>query len=98
MKYITIKGIIKNNYIKSDRDVYWLTKPSNIFSEGFALLEKTWQGSYNLLKFLKIKQKSLSALFFGVSDSGRRKKGESRIPPPINGLKIIFQKFLQNSG
>lgn len=55
MRYITIKGIIKNNYIKSDRDVYWLTKPSNIFSEGFALLEKTWQGSYNLLKFLKIK-------------------------------------------
>ena len=55
MKYITIKGIIKNNYIKSDRDVYWLTKPSNIFNEGFALLEKTWQGSYNLLKFLKIK-------------------------------------------
>lgn len=69
MKYITIKGIIKGNYIKSGRDVYWLTKPTNIFSEGFALLEKTWQGSYNLLKFLKIKQKSLSALFFGASDS-----------------------------
>ena len=55
MKYITVKGIVKDKYIKSDNKVYWLTNPSNIFEEGFALLEKTWRGSYNLLNFLKIK-------------------------------------------
>lgn len=55
MKYITILCELSNDRAKVGKKTYWLTKDSRINAKGFALLEKTWQGSYNLLRFLKLK-------------------------------------------
>lgn len=54
MKYITIFCKICNDRAKVGDSTYWLAKDSNIHAKGFALLEKTWQGSYNLLRFHEI--------------------------------------------
>ena len=51
MKYITILCRIDNDKARVGKRVYWLTKDSKINAKGFALLEKTWLGSYNLLRF-----------------------------------------------
>lgn len=51
MKYITILCELSNDRAKVGKKTYWLTKDSHINAKGFALLEKTWQGSYNLLRF-----------------------------------------------
>lgn len=61
MRYITVKGTIHGEYIKSEGDVYWLDKDSKIFGERYALLEKTWQGSYVLLRTLKIEQRDVQS-------------------------------------
>lgn len=55
MRYITILCDLCNDRAKVGNKTYWLTKDSKTCSKGFALLEKTWQGSYNLLRFLKLK-------------------------------------------
>lgn len=55
MRYITILCDLCNDRAKVGNKTYWLTKDSKTYSKGFALLEKTWQGSYNLLRFLKLK-------------------------------------------
>lgn len=51
MKYITILCELSNDRARVGKKTYWLTKNSHINAKGFALLEKTWQGSYNLLRF-----------------------------------------------
>lgn len=51
MKYITIFCEMCNDRAKVGKKVYWLTKDSNIYAKGFALLEENWQGCYVLLKF-----------------------------------------------
>lgn len=53
MKYKTIKGILNTNHIKSENDIYWLDKNSNIKNkEVYALIQKTWHGSYNIIKLI----------------------------------------------
>lgn len=61
MRYITVKGTFHGEYIKSEGNVYWLDKDSKIFGERYALLEKTWQGSYVLLRTLKIEQRDVQS-------------------------------------
>ena len=51
MKYITILCELSNDRARVGKKTYLLTKDSHINAKGFALLEKTWQGSYNLLRF-----------------------------------------------
>lgn len=51
MKYITILCELSNDRARVGKKTYQLTKDSHINAKGFALLEKTWQGSYNLLRF-----------------------------------------------
>lgn len=55
MRYITILCDLCNDRAKVGNKTYWLTKNSETYGKGFALLEKTWQGSYHLLRFLKLK-------------------------------------------
>lgn len=77
MKYITILCEMSNDRAKVGKSVYWLTKNTNIHGKGFALLEKTWQGSYNLIRFQDLDSMSLSSDFFEVGESER---GENTSP------------------
>lgn len=77
MKYITILCEMSNDRAKIGKSVYWLTKNTNIHGKGFALLEKTWQGSYNLIRFHDLDSMSLSSDFFEVGESER---GENESP------------------
>ena len=55
MVYKTIKGILNVDYIKDNKDVYWLSENSNVKNrEVYALVEKTWQGSYRIIRFVFI--------------------------------------------
>ena len=71
MKYITILCEMSNDRAKVGKSVYWLTKNTNIHGKGFALLEKTWQGSYNLIRFHDLDSMNLSSDFFEVGESER---------------------------
>ena len=71
MKYITILCEMSNDRAKVGKTTYWLTKNTNIYGKGFALLEKTWQGSYNLIRFHDLDSMSLSSDFFEVGESER---------------------------
>lgn len=77
MKYITILCELSNDRAKVGKTTYWLTKNTNIHGKGFALLEKTWQGSYNLLRFQDLDSMSLSSDFSLVEESER---GENESP------------------
>ena len=68
MKYITILCSINNDRAKVGRKTYWLTKDSNIYAKGFALLEETWQGTHRLLRFLNLDSKNLSVDFSAIGD------------------------------
>lgn len=76
MKYITILCEMSNDRAKVGKTTYWLTKNTNIYGKGFALLEKTWQGSYNLVKFHDLDSMSLSSDFSLVEES-KREENES---------------------
>ena len=71
MKYITILCELCNDRARVGNRTYWLTKESKIYAKGFALLEKTWQGSYNLLRFRNLDSMSLSSDFSEVGESER---------------------------
>lgn len=77
MKYITILCEMSNDRAKVGKKTYWLTKNTNIHGKGFALLEKTWQGSYKLLRFQDLDSMSLSSDFSLVEES---KSGENATP------------------
>lgn len=77
MKYITILCELSNDRAKVGKKTYWLTKDSHINAKGFALLEKTWQGSYNLVKFHDLDSMSLYSDFSLVEESER---GENTSP------------------
>lgn len=69
MKYITILCDLSNDRAKVGNRTYWLTKDSKIYAKGFALLEKTWQGSYNLLRFRNLNSMDLFSDSIGVGES-----------------------------
>lgn len=77
MKYITILCEMSNDRAKVGKATYWLTKDTNIYGKGFALLEKTWQGSYNLIRFQDIDSMSVYDDFSSVGES-LRGENESR--------------------
>lgn len=61
MKYITILCDLCNDRAKVGKKTYWLTKEYNFFAKGFALLQKTWQGSYDLIKFRELNSMNVLA-------------------------------------
>lgn len=71
MKYITILCEMSNDRAKVGNRTYWMAKDTHIYAKGFALLEKTWQGSYNLIRFHDLDSMSLSSDFFEVEESER---------------------------
>lgn len=77
MKYITILCELSNDRAKVGKKTYWLTKDSHINAKGFALLEKTWQGSYNLVKFHDLDSMDTLSEIFEVGESER---GENTSP------------------
>lgn len=83
MKYITILCKMYGNQAQVGKQTYWLTKDTNIRGKGFAILEKTWQGSYNLIKFKDIEFMSVSDEILQVGDGLSGKEIGSRKPPHI---------------
>lgn len=71
MKYITILCELSNDRAKVGKKTYWLTKDSHINAKGFALLEKTWQGSYKLLRFQDLESMETLDEIFEVEESER---------------------------
>lgn len=68
MRYITVFGKLNNKYLKSGKSVYWLTEDTQSHEWGFALLEKTWLGSYNLIRFSILDLMSEPGEFLKVRD------------------------------
>lgn len=52
--YITIYGKFMGKYIESKGGVYWLTEKMAHEGTGYALLKKTYKGTYEAIKILKI--------------------------------------------
>lgn len=75
MKYITILCELSNDRAKVGKKTYWLTKDSHINAKGFALLEKTWQGSYNLLRFQDLESMETLDEISLVGESERDENG-----------------------
>lgn len=55
MIYKTVYGRFKGKYIESEEGVYWLTQPISHFGFGYAMLKKTYKGSYEAIRILKIR-------------------------------------------
>lgn len=54
MIYKTVYGEFKGKYIEAKGGVYWLTEPIIHRGMGYALLHKTYRGSYEVIKILRI--------------------------------------------
>lgn len=54
MIYKTVFGTFKGNYIEAKEGFYWLTEPIVHKGMGYALLNKTYRGSYEVVKILRI--------------------------------------------
>lgn len=54
MIYKTVYGEFKGKYIEAKGGVYWLTEPIIHRGMGYALLYKTYRGSYEVIKILRV--------------------------------------------
>lgn len=54
MIYKTVYGEFKGKYIEAKGAIYWLTAPLAHKGMGYALLRKTYQGSYETIKILQV--------------------------------------------
>lgn len=61
--YVTDYVKLHDKYAQNMRGkVYWLETPCGCTYEGFVLLIKNWQGSYNLRKFLGMSRADLEKI------------------------------------
>lgn len=54
MIYKTVYGEFKGKYIEAKGGVYWLIEPIIHRGMGYALLYKTYRGSYEVIKILRV--------------------------------------------
>lgn len=74
MRYVTVFGKLHGKYLKSGKSIYWLTEDTHCHEWGFALLKKTWQGSYEIIRFSFLDSMSEPGEFIGIRDRLESKK------------------------
>lgn len=55
MIYKTVYGTFKGKCIECKGGLYWLTEPLAHTGMGYALLRKTYRGSYEAIKIIKVR-------------------------------------------
>lgn len=78
MNYITIFGKLNGEYIISNGKLYCLDKDYHKIAWGFAVLEKTYRGFYNFIKFKSLDFMSEPGEFIELRDKLMGKKQEAR--------------------